>query len=541
MNINFIKSLVAGGALIMSTSLTSCVGDLDVDPINPQQTMELDTDALLNKIYSCFCLTGQTGASGNGDLEDIDEGRSEAFRMSWNMNELTSDEAVWHWATDAGMSELMYHTYGASHPLAAGLYSRLYFSITLCNFYLQQVSGDDEETQHRIAEVRFIRALNYYYVMDLFGNGPFTEQVSSDLAEYYTSSQLFSFIESELKDIDNDLVAPGQNSYGRVDKVAAWNLLARIYLNAQVYTGTAQWQNAKDYAEKVINNGYYHLCTTGKTNPVTGEQYSAYQMLFLADNNTNGAQYEDIFPVLLDGVLTKSYGGTNFLVEASYANTGSMATDVPSGSDGSWGKCMAVKKDLLDKFYTTGNYPAGRSVAEMTSAANDDRALFYGYGFNAAIEDVSDNGGTGFGVVKFRNVRSDGQSAQAVEFVDTDLPLMRLAEAYLTYAEASTRISGANTDAKQKIDALRSRANANLRSSYTLDDICDEWAREFWFEGRRRTDLIRFDKFGGQSTYKWEWMGGTYEGAQFAKTRNIFALPENELASNTNLKQNPGY
>jgi hypothetical protein len=80
-----------------------------------------------------------------------------------------------------------------------------------------------------------------------------------------------------------------------------------------------------------------------------------------------------------------------------------------------------------------------------------------------------------------------------------------------------------------------------LQSSYSLDDICDEWAREFWFEGRRRTDLIRFDKFGGQSSYKWEWMGGTYEGAQFAKTRNIFALPENELASNTNLKQNPGY
>jgi hypothetical protein len=177
----------------------------------------------------------------------------------------------------------------------------------------------------------------------------------------------------------------------------------------------------------------------------------------------------------------------------------------------------------------------------MTTAANDDRALFYGYGFNAAVTDVSDNGGTGFGVVKFRNVRSDGKSAQAVEFVDADLPLMRIAEAYLTYAEASTRLNGANSDAKQKIDALRSRANATLKSSYTLDEICDEWAREFWFEGRRRTDLIRYDKFGGQSAYKWEWMGGTYEGSQFAKTRNIFALPENELTSNTNLVQNPGY
>jgi hypothetical protein len=525
--------MIAGGALLMSMSLTSCVNDLDVTPINPQQTMDLDADALFNKIYSSFCLTGQTGASGDGDIEDIDEGRSEMFRMSWNLNELTSDEAIWHWSTDAGMGELMYHTYGPSHPLAAGLYSRLYFSITLCNFYLGQITGDDEETQHRLAEVRFIRALNYYYVMDLFGNGPFTEQVTSELAEYYTTSQFYSYIESELKDIEGNLMAPGANTYGRVDKVAAWNLLARLYLNAEVYSGTAQWQNAKEYAEKVINNGYYHLCTSGKNG------YSAYQLLFLADNNENGAQYEMIFPVLLDGVYTKSYGGTNFLVEASYSS--GMSEDVPSGSDNSWGKCMAVKKALLDKFYTNGNYPDGSTVDEMTTAANDDRALFYGKGFLAAVEEVGDNTGTGFGVVKFRNVRSDGKSASAIEFVDTDLPLFRIAEAYLTYAEASTRLNGANSDAKEKIDAIRNRANASLKSSYTLDDICDEWAREFWFEGRRRIDLIRYNRFGGQADYKWEWMGGTYEGSQFAKTRNIFALPENDLATNTNLKQNPGY
>jgi hypothetical protein len=353
------------------------------------------------------------------------------------------------------------------------------------------------------------------------------------LAEYYTTSQFYSYIESELKDIESNLVAPGANTYGRVDKVAAWNLLARLYLNAEVYSGTAQWQNAKDYAEKVINNGYYHLCTSGKNG------YSAYQMLFLADNNENGAQYEMIFPVLLDGVYTKSYGGTNFLVEASYSS--GMSEDVPSGSDNSWGKCMAVKKALLDKFYTNGNYPQGSTVAEMTTAANDDRALFYGKGFLPAVEEVGDNTGTGFGVVKFRNVRSDGKSASAIEFVDTDLPLFRIAEAYLTYAEASTRLNGANSDAKEKIDAIRSRANASLKSSYTLDDICDEWAREFWFEGRRRIDLIRYNRFGGQAEYKWEWMGGTYEGSQFAKTRNIFALPENDLATNTNLKQNPGY
>ncbi len=102
------------------------------------------------------------------------------------------------------------------------------------------------------------------------------------------------------------MAEPGKNTYGRADRVAAWNLLARIYLNAEVYTSTPRWDDAMTYAEKVIiNNGYYHLNTTGATNPVTGEKYTGYQMLFLADNNRNGAQYENLLVGLTDGETTK--------------------------------------------------------------------------------------------------------------------------------------------------------------------------------------------------------------------------------------------
>ncbi len=541
MKMNILKKIAPAAALALTMSMTSCVGDLDVNPINPQQTMELNSDALFNKIYASFSLTGQSGPSGNGDIEDVDEGRSDYFRSKWYLNEFTSDEAHWVWATDAGIPELLHNSWGESCVFSAALYSRLYFTITLCNFYLQQdVKATDAE--QRNAEVRFIRALNYYDVMDLYGGGAFTETVSSEKAAYYNRQQMFEYIEKELKECAEKMAEPGQTTYGRADRVAAWNLLARLYLNAEVYTGTARWDDAMTYANKVINNGYYHLNTTGAVNPTTGETYSPYQMLFLADNNKNGAQYENLVVGLFDGVKTKSYGGTNFLIQAAYSNKTSTDGYAPSGANNSWGKCIRLRKQLADKFFSSTPAEAA-SLSAMTTAAKDDRALFFNQGINESVTDESTDENLGYSSVKFRNVNSDGSNNDVIEFVNTDLPVMRIAEAYLTYAEASIRKNGAagNTDAVEKINTLRARANATQKSTYTLDEVCDEWSREFWLEGRRRMDLVRFGKFAGQSQYKWEWMGGTYEGNQFPSYMNIFPLPVNELSNNPNLKQNPGY
>ena len=176
MNLNNIKSLFSAALLFMAagTFTTSCVKDLDVDPINPQQTMEADYDALFNKIYASFALTGQEGPHGNRDLTSFDEGQSDFYRMFWYMNEFTTDEAHWIWATDAGVPDVLHNTYGATNDFSMGLYYRCYFTITLCNFYLDQIADDGtDETKHRRAEVRFIRALNYYYLMDMYGNAAF--------------------------------------------------------------------------------------------------------------------------------------------------------------------------------------------------------------------------------------------------------------------------------------------------------------------------------------------------------------------------------
>ncbi len=537
-----IKKYAALMACAMGLTLTpSCVGDLDVDPINPQQTQKLDKDALFNKLYATFCLTGQQGNAGQPDIPSSvmsDEGSTQYYRMQWYLNEFTSDEAAWAWsANDGGVRELMYNNYSASNAFALGLYYRLYFDITLCNHYINDSGEGDAQ---RIAEARFIRAYNYASVLDIFGAGPFCTEVTDANAAYYDRKQLFNFVETELLAIEPTLADAGQNTYGRVDKVAAWLLLSRLYLNAEVYTGTAQNEKALEYAEKVINNGYYHLNLTGTTNPTTGEKYSAYQMLFLADNDTNGAQYESVLPVIQDGIKTKTDGGTQLLIQGAYDNSNSMDRDVPSGTNTSWGKCLQIKGRLVDIFFNGSTAaPQTNSIATMTSAANDDRALFYSQGYEKDLT-VTDDQAYGFASVKFRNVRSDGNRASAEDYVDTDLPLMRIAEAYLTYAEASVRLYGPNTNADGKINDLRSRANAEQKSGYTLDDICDEWAREFWFEGRRRSDLIRFNKYCDAS-YKWEFKGGEKTGTAISSFRKIFAIPQTDLSNNPNLKQNPGY
>lgn len=535
-----IRKYAALMACACGLTITSCTGDLDVTPINPQQTQVANDDALFNKLYATFSLTGLQGNAGKPDIPSNvmeNEGFTQYYRMQWYLNEFTSDEAAWTWSGNDNLQGLMYNKYTANEGFALGLYYRLYFDITLCNSYINDIGKDPQ----RLAEARFIRAYNYASVLDIFGAGPFCTKVSSDNAAYYNRQQLFDYVESELLDIEDKMADPGRNTYGRADKVAVWLLLSRLYLNAEVYTGHERNGDAMIYANKVLNNGYYHLNFDGATNPITGEKYSAYQMLFLADNNSNGAQYEAILPVLQDGITTRTDGGTQLLIQASYDNKNdNMETDVPSGTNRSWGKCLQIKGKLVDQFFKGAKAPETGSIATMTAAANDDRALFYSKGYKQYITEV-DQLDNGFASVKFRNVRSDGARTSAIDYVDTDLPLMRMAEAYLTYAEASVRKFGPNSDADSKLKELRDRAHAAPLNNATLDDICAEWAREFWFEGRRRMDLIRFNKFAGQSDYKWEFMGGEVKGTSFPSFRKVFAIPQADLSNNPNLKQNEGY
>ena len=540
---NIIKNMLSVAAIALTAGLSSCTGDLDVTPIDPSTTMTPSEPELFTKCYATMAVAGNYGGDGKGapkqeyvcDIDRLDGGTTGFVRQLWNANELTTDEAMCAWG-DPGIPEFNYNTWGADHPMLEGFYNRLYTSIAICNHYLDVCAGQDAA---REAEVRFLRALYYYHLMDCFGNVPFATELMSTSPEQIQRADLFAWIESELKDCIGNMQAPvartsKDDGYGRADQDAANLLLARLYLNAEVYTGQARWQEAKDYAEKVIN-GPHKLWTSG-----TG-QWTAYQMLFMGDNGENGSSVEAILPLLGDGLTTTSYGTSMYLMSSCWKDD--MDVDGNFGMVGKFWAGNRARKQLLQKFFPNNDAPQV-NIADMVTAAGDDRALFYGIDRTLSAETPSDFA-SGYSVGKFRNTYSTGATPHSTNFPDADYFLMRSAEAYLIAAEADARLNGGSTTSTGTgyINQLRQRAHTTTVNSYSLQQILDERSRELYFEGFRRTDLIRYGLFGGQNSgnYVWEWKGGSQNGASLPAYRNLFALPSSDMTANKNLVQNEGY
>lgn len=541
MNFRYIKNIAPVAAIALSMGMSSCVNDLDVTPIDPSSVMTVDEVALYTKCYANMSLQGQNGAGDNDcDIDGYDGGTVGFVRQLFNSNELTTDEAICGWG-DTGIPAFNYNTWDPSHPMMEGFYYRLYSGIDYCNHYLEVCSGENAQ---RTAEVRFLRALYYSYLMDTYGNVPFATEISAESPSQIKRADLFAWIESEVKDCMGSLAAPtkrksSDNGYGTADQDAANLLLARLYLNAEVYTGTSHWAEAKEYAEKIINGGAHPLCTTSATDS-KGKQWSAYQKLFMGDNGETDAAYEAILPILQDGTTTTSWCTSLFVMASTWQSD--MDKDGDYGTSEFWAGNRS-RSNLVKKFFPNGDAPQ-LCIEDMTKAAGDDRALFFGENRTLTATTPTEFK-SGYSVGKFRNTYSTGATPHHTKYVDTDFFLMRSAEAYLIAAEADARINGGQATATgvKYINALRARANATEKSTYNLDQILDERSRELYFEGFRRTDLIRYGYFGGDksSSYLWEWKGGAENGVGFGEFRNVFALPSADINANPKLTQNPGY
>ncbi len=505
-------------------SFTACNKDLDRFPTNevtsavvystPQGYIQAAA-----KVYGAFALTGNEGPAGNKDIQGIDEGFSDFLRLYWTAQELSTDEAVIAWG-DAGIQDFHNMNWSSSNDFLTGLYYRSMFQITLANDFINQASdgklssrGITGADATNIAafrnEARFLRAYQYWVLMDLYGNPPFADENyvigSVALPAQIKRADLFAYIEKELKDLENLLPNAKTNEYGRADKAAAWALLARLYLNAQVYTGTARWNDAATYSKKVIDAGYSLIPNYGN--------------LMLADNQKNTSEF--ILTINYDGAKTQSYGGTTFLVHAAVG--GSMSAG-SFGIDGGWGGTRTTKA-LVNKF-----------------GAGDKRAQFYTSGQSLEIGDQT-KFIDGYAVTKFKNVTSTGAAGSNVTFTDIDFPIFRLAEQYLIYAEAVKRGgAGDATAALNYVNLLRARAGAPAITSgdLTTDFVLDERARELYWEGFRRTDLIRYGKFT-TNAYLWPWKGGVAGGTSVADFRNLYPIPSADKNANPSLNQNPGY
>jgi hypothetical protein len=524
----FIK-LTAIIVIGLSVFVTSCKKNLT--PIGELTTASVYKDfgnypQVLAKLYTAYAISGQAGGAGNADIAGIDEGFSNYLREYFNMQELTTDEAQIVW-NDGTVHTLHDMTWTNQCEFIRAMYDRIYYEISLDNEFLRNttpamlsangITGNNAAlvTQYR-AEARFLRALSYSHAIDLFGDVPFVTE-ADNVGVFFPKQQsrtyIFNFIEGELKAIDGDLGAP-RFSYGHADKGAAYTLLTSLYLNAQVYTGTARYNDAITYASKVINAGY--------------QLEPQFKNLFLADNNTS---QEIIFPIESDGIHTQGYGGMTYLVHAS---VGGNMKPADFGVNGGWSGLRVTEQYV--------------SLFNNSNENTDTRAMFFTNGQTLGIADEY-TFNDGYAVTKFKNVTRAGiaGSDPTGNFVDTDFPVYRLADVYLMYAEAVLRggTNGNLAAALGYVNAVRARAYGGPSGNITLPQLTlpfmlDERGRELLWEGHRRTDLIRFGKFTG-ADYVWQWKGGVLNGTSVGDFRQLMPIPSTEMINNPNLKQNPGY
>jgi hypothetical protein len=532
-----IATLGLAGALTM----TSCLNELDQAPVDPDSFTEIDVFAdaasakgALAKLYAALAITGQQGPSGQGDIQGIDEGSSQFTRMLYNLNELTTDHAVVAWG-DPGLPNLHAMDWTSSNQWVEGMYYRLAQEVSFTNSFISNAAAlsSDAEVAAYIAEARFLRAYAYYNLLDLFGEVPLLTELKAEKPSQASKDEIFNFIESELIAIESDLKATGSNEYGRVDETAAQALLSRLYLNAESFIGVDKYTECVTYSNKVFNGAYsLHV------NDANGNG-SSYDDLFLADNDANGAANEMIFPLLFDGIQTQTYGGMTFLVHAS---VGGSMNPVDFGINGGWFGLRSTKA-LVEKFNPSDSNGNGEPIAW-----GDNRALFYTDGQAFEIDKISEFSG-GYTITKFKNVTSQGEAGSDPngDFPDSDLPLIRVAEIYLNYAEAVLRggAGGSESQALDYVNQLRTRAFGNNSGSIdaaelSLQFVLDERSRELYWEGFRRTDLIRYGQYTTGS-YLWPFKGDVSTGTAVESYRSVFPIPANVIAVNPNLVQNEGY
>lgn len=513
----------------------SCTDDLNVALEDDDQFMSEEFFSspasykqALGGVYGNLCLTGANGA-GSSFLEGIDAGTSQFGRCWWYLQNLTTDEVVWSYENDAGTRELNRNIWASENPILLGMFSRTMAQVALVNEYLRQTSPakldsrgvTDQALRADIElyrkEARTLRAYAYYVMMDLYGKAPFiTENDPLNFAgPEYDRNELFTYVEDELLELIPDLKPARTNEYGRLDQAFAQMVLAKMYLNAEVYIGQNRYNDCISQVNNVINGGY--------------ALEANYLDNFKADNDTST---EMIFSLQSDGTVTQNYGATTVMINGSVGSIEQNGASI-GVSSGGWGGALRVRKQFVQKWDAPG-------------LVNDARNTIISGNRSVEITDIADRD-EGYIVAKYSNISSTGVAGPSTTFVNTDFPLFRLADAYLMYAEATLRGgNGSMAQALDYVNDLRERANngtpgGNIAmNDLTLDFILDERSRELYWEGHRRQDLIRFNRYTG-GAYNWAWKGNAANGIPIANSFKVFPLHVLTLASNPNLTQNAGY
>lgn len=513
---------IFGVLALSATVLTSCVGDLNVTPIDPNANTadkalvnEAAYEQFLAGVYLGFATSGYYGKDGGPSISGLDGGASQYIRGLYHHSELTTDESVCGW-NDQTIKNFHWMNWTTDDTFIYAFYSRIFMQVAMANEFIREAKASDvsfSKKEQYIDEARVLRALAYYHAIDNFGNVPFADEtaVVGVNPDQISRADLYKWLEEELTDLVDNSALPERNStmYGHVNRSVAKFLLAKLYLNAEVFAGSPAYDKCAKVLADLMDDGYtLHTRSLGNV-------YGPYQELFLADNQK--CTDEIIFAIEQNGSVTNSYGATNYLI---FASTGGQMDPAELGISSGWGG-LRMTPEFYGKF-----------------TADDARALFYTATQQADIDDIGEFS-HGYAFMKFRNKNNDGSDGSEPGSVDTDFPMMRYADVLLMAAECQVRGS-AVSGAIDGFNAVRARAGLAPISNPTLQNVLDERARELYQECWRRNDLIRFGQFTS-SQYLWQWKGNVKEGTGVDDYRNLFPIPDSDRLANTKLQQNPGY
>lgn len=546
------KNMIKKSLFVLLAGVMACT-DLDVRPQGSASSDVILTTPegykkFLAKMYQGLAHTGQNGPAGAGDIAG-DEGFSQYMRGLWNAEEMPTDEAVTLWG-DPGLKDYHAHSWTSQSPFITQFYYRIFYQVSLANLFLNEISDGNLARRglpqsfitnvapvYR-AEARTLRALSYWHGLNYFRNIPFADENSSTttLPQQATPQEIFDFVESELQAAEADLMPSRTNEYGRFDKAVAYMILAKLYLNAEVYIGTPKYTEAITQLNKIIT-------PTGGSLAYT--LAPGYQDNFLTDNNTSP---EMIFGVPSEAITAPNFGGVTLIINGAI---GGQLASLPQ---------VGGRNPIMGNNQSWAGHRTTSALVNLfpdETGAIDGRAIWYSAGQTKEISDINQFT-QGYMVTKFRNVSKAGAPGQDGTFTDTDYPLFRYADVLLMYAEAVQRggAGGSTPTAITYLNQIRQRAygadygtgvapGLGVITSMDLNLLLDERGREFYWEGHRRTDMIRFGVFSDNPTNNprgiWPWKGNVQNGVATEAKRNIFPIPASDIIANPNLTQNPGY
>ena len=525
------KYIACGLALTLGAgTFSSCVGDLDLEPVDPNTKTELNSAEQWNGYFASLYVT----FLNPGRYTFSDGGAGTMTRCHWNLQEITADEAIisnkWN---DPGYGVLNFNTWlNDNEWIRAAFENEFMLAKNPAEFISKADEArkylNDAEVDAMVAEAHVLRAYGYYWMIDNFGRGPWIDpnSVTGAIPPTYNRVELFDAITAELVAAINSghLRPAAQQVYGRVSREAARALLAKYYLNSKVYTGVDRWKECAEQCQEILKT----------INTLVPE----YKYLFCASNDKYVGNNEILWAVPQEAGVAETWAGTTYLTAGCFIETADPAVLASLGC----GKL--VMQDGEPTLEGPSVWSGVRIRPELSNAfeSGDKRRLIYEGEFNPGVENLYDYGvdSDGYMSVKFTYTTEDdylneSNSPLANQVCNADYPLFRLADVYLMLAECQLR--GVECNGLSYLNQVRDRAGLGPIATLSEGAVLHERQCELWFEGWRRSDLIRFGRYTG-GTYNWSWKGGTYAGASILPERALFAIPYQYEAT---VGQNPGY